>query len=129
MAEELILIVEDNEKNLKLVRDLLSQTGFRTSEARNAEDALELAAADPPDLILMDIELPGMGGFDALRELKGNPATAEIPVCALTAFAMNDDRERCLRAGFDGYLSKPITVAEFPQQVRDLLDGAGEAVL
>jgi two-component system cell cycle response regulator DivK len=127
MSEALILIVEDNEKNLKLVRDVLLQSGFETAEARTAEESLDLVAARAPDLILMDIELPGMDGFEAVRRLKGDPATAAIPVCALTAFAMNDDRERCLRAGFDGYLSKPITVAEFPGQVRDLLAAPREA--
>jgi two-component system cell cycle response regulator DivK len=127
MAEARILIVEDNEKNLKLVRDVLLQSGFETAEARTAEEALDLVASGAPDLILMDIELPGMDGFEAVRRLKADPATAAIPVCALTAFAMNDDRDRCLRAGFDGYLSKPITVAEFPGQVRDLLAGAQEA--
>lgn len=124
---ELILIVEDNKKNLKLARDVLLSSGFETAEAPAAEEALDLVASSRPDLILMDIELPGMDGFEAVRRLKANEATASIPVCALTAFAMNDDRERCLRAGFDGYLSKPITVAEFPQQVRDLLSAAGES--
>jgi two-component system cell cycle response regulator DivK len=127
MAEARILIVEDNEKNLKLARDVLLQSGFETAEARTAEEALELVASGAPDLILMDIELPGMDGFEAVRRLKADPATAATPVCALTAFAMNDDREHCLRAGFDGYLSKPITVAEFPGQVRDLLGGTQEA--
>jgi two-component system, cell cycle response regulator DivK len=127
VAGELILIVEDNEKNMKLVRDVLLQNGFRTAEASTAEDGLDLVASASPDLVLMDIELPGMDGFDAIRLLKTDQATAAIPVCALTAFAMNDDRERCLRAGFDGYLSKPITVADFPGQVRDLLDAATEA--
>jgi two-component system, cell cycle response regulator DivK len=124
MAGELILIVEDNEKNLKLARDVLQNSGYRTVEARTAEEALAMVADEQPDLILMDIELPGMGGFDGLKHLKGDEATALIPVCALTAFAMNDDREQCLRAGFDGYLSKPITVAEFPHQVQGLLDTA-----
>ena len=123
---ELILIVEDNLKNLKLARDVLEQSGFRTLESVTAEEALDLASTNPPDLILMDIELPGMDGFEAVERLKANPDTARIPVCAVTAFAMNDDRERCLEAGFDGYLSKPINVAEFPGQVRDLLNGARE---
>ena len=118
---ELILIVEDNVKNLKLARDVLEQSGFRTLESGTAEEALALVATNPPDLILMDIELPGMDGFEAVERLKGNPATAEIPVCAVTAFAMTDDRDRCLKAGFDGYVSKPINVAEFPGQVRQLL--------
>jgi two-component system, cell cycle response regulator DivK len=123
---DLILIVEDNLKNLKLARDVLEQSGFRTLESVTAEEALELVSTNPPDLILMDIELPGMDGFEAVQRLKRDPDTARIPVCAVTAFAMNQDRERCLGAGFDGYLSKPINVAEFPTQVRGLLDGARE---
>ena len=126
MAGERILIVEDNEKNLKLVRDLLQHHGYQTVEARTAEESLALVQARAPDLILMDIELPGMGGFEALERLKSDHATRSIPVCALTAFAMNEDRERCLGAGFDGYLVKPIDVAEFPGEVRDLLDTSNE---
>jgi len=123
---DLIMIVEDNAKNMKLARDVLEQSNFRTLEAGTAEEALDLVATNRPDLILMDIELPGMNGFEAVGRLKGDPATEAIPVCALTAFAMSDDRERCLRAGFDGYLSKPINVAQFPDQVRELLAGARE---
>lgn len=123
---ELILIVEDNAKNLKLVRDVLEQSGFRTLESGTAEAALDLVTSNRPDLILMDIELPGMDGFEAVQRLKVDPATAEIPVCAVTAFAMNDDRQRCLGAGFDAYLSKPINVAEFPKQVSELLGRARE---
>jgi len=130
MADELILVVEDNEKNLKLVRDVLIQSGFRISEARTAEDALDRVAETAPDLILMDIGLPGMSGVEAVRKLKSDPATASIPVCALTAFAMEEDRERCMEAGFDGYLVKPITVTELPDQVRALIgaddDGSPE---
>ena len=127
MAGERILIVEDNEKNMKLARDLLDHHGYATVPARTAEDALAAVAALPPDLILMDIALPGMDGIEALGRLRADPGTAAIPVCALTAFAMNDDRERCLRAGFDGYLVKPISVREFPQQVRGLLEARREA--
>ena len=124
MAGERILIVEDNEKNLKLVRDVLQHHGYQTVEARTAEDGIELAAADPPDLVLMDIELPGIGGLEAIGQLKSDQRTAAIPVCALTASAMEGDRERCLRAGFDDYLTKPISVSEFPEQVRGWLGGA-----
>ncbi len=122
MAGELVLIVEDNEKNLKLVRDLLRFKGYRTLEAVNAEDGITLAVAHRPNLILMDIQLPGLDGVAALGRLKAEPSTAAIPVVALTAFAMKDDRERFLSAGFDGYLAKPINVKEFPEQVRQFCE-------
>ena len=126
MTNPRILIVEDNPKNMKLVRDVLEHHGYTTIAALSAEDALAAVAERPPDLILMDIDLPGIDGFEALRRLKSDPSTEAIPVCALTAFAMNDDRERCLQAGFDGYLVKPISVTEFPGQVRGLLDREGD---
>src|ERR1041384_4067551 len=118
MTGELILIVEDNEKNLKLVRDVLQFKGYRTLEARTAEDGIALAQSQSPDLILMDIQLPGTDGMTAIHQLRDEPQTASIPVVALTAFAMKDDRERFLGAGFDGYLDKPINIKEFPEQVR-----------
>ena len=99
MAGELILIVEDNEKNLKLARDILQFTGYRTLAAGTAEDGLALATAHVSDLILMDIQLPGIDGVTALERLKAEPRTAAIPVVALTAFAMKDDQERFLNAG------------------------------
>ena len=117
----LILIVEDNEKNMKLARDVLQFNGFRTLEAVNAEQGLALAAEHRPDLILMDVQLPGMDGVTALKRLRDDPATAEIKIVALTAFAMKDDRERFVGAGFDGYLSKPISIRELPSQVRQYL--------
>ena len=118
MAGELVLIVEDNEKNMKLVRDLLQFKGFRTLEAQTAEGGIALAESFQPNLILMDIQLPDTDGMTALRQLRDAPRTAAIPVIALTAFAMKDDSERFLEAGFDGYLAKPISVREFPEQVR-----------
>ena len=124
MAGELILIVEDNEKNLKLVRDLLQFKGYRTLEAVNATDGIALAAAHQPHLVLMDIQLPDMDGVAALSQLRAEPATASLRVVALTAFAMKDDQERFLGAGFDGYLVKPINVREFPEQVRQYCEGA-----
>ena len=117
----LILIVEDNEKNMKLARDVLQFNGFRTLEAMNAEQGLALAAEHCPDLILMDIQLPGMDGVTALGRLRSDPATAAIKIVALTAFAMKDDRERFAHAGFDGYLSKPINIRELPVQIRQYL--------
>ena len=124
MADQLILIIEDNERNLKLVRDVLQFNGFQTAEARTAEDGLALASASPPDLVLLDLQLPGIDGMEAFRQLRGSPPTAGIPVVALTALAMKDDRERVLRAGFDGYLEKPISVRELPSQVRAFLTAA-----
>jgi len=113
-----VLIVDDNEKNVKLAREVLRFAGFSTLEAASAEEGLALAAEHRPDVILMDIRLPGMDGLAAVGVLKGSPETAAIPVVALTSFAMKGDRERFLAAGFDGYLEKPISVREFPQQVR-----------
>lgn len=118
MANELILIVEDNEKNLKLARDLLQFKGFRTLDAGTAEDGISLAAEHTPDLILMDVQLPGMDGLTALGKLREDPRTSGIPVVALTAFAMKEDQERFMAAGFTGYLTKPISIREFPDQVR-----------
>jgi two-component system cell cycle response regulator DivK len=123
MPGELILVVEDNEKNLKLVRDLLQVKGYRTVEAATATDGLLLAAEHRPSLILMDVQLPDMDGVAALHQLRRDPLTASIPVVALTAFAMKEDRERLMAAGFDGYLPKPIDVRAFPDQVGSFISG------
>src|SRR5919206_456584 len=112
MAGELILIVEDNDKNLKLVRDVLQVKGYRTLEAETAQQGIALAGEHRPDLILMDIQLPDLPGDQALAHLRAEPATAEIPVVALTAMAMKDDEQRLLAAGFCGYLTKPIPAAQ-----------------
>lgn len=120
----LLLIVEDNARNLKLARDVLAHAGYDTLEAQSAEDAIALARSHGPDMILMDIQLPGMDGLDALARLRADGVTAAIPVVAFTAFAMKDDRERFLDAGFHGYLEKPISVRDFPGQVADLLASA-----
>lgn len=121
--KELILIVEDNDKNLKLTRDLLGFHGFDTIEATNAEDGIKLARERRPQLVLMDIQLPGMDGVSALHELRRDAATAAIPVVALTASVMKEDRERFDKAGFDGFITKPISVKEFPDQVRGYMRG------
>ena len=126
MAGELILIVEDNQRNLKLVRDVLQYQGYRTIEAGSAEEGLVLARSHQPALILMDIQLPGMDGITALRRLRADPDTAGIPAVALTAFAMTDDRARFLEAGFDGYLVKPINIKEFPEKIRNFLGAAAD---
>ena len=123
MANELILIIEDNEKNRKLERDVLQFHGYRIAEAETAEEGLRLAMEAPPALVLMDIQLPGMNGIEALRRLRADPRTRNIPVIAVTASAMDQDRQKIMSAGFDGYQSKPINVKEFVAAVRQTLDG------
>jgi two-component system cell cycle response regulator DivK len=116
-----VLIVEDNDRNLELVRDILAAKGYSTLEAGSAEDGLRIARGSPPDLILMDIQLPGMGGIEGLRALRAEPSTARIPVVAITASVMLADREEIMRAGFDGFIEKPITVKSFLGVVEDVL--------
>ena len=122
MANELILIVEDNEKNLKLARDVLKFHGFRTIEAPDGETGVRLAGEQLPQLILMDIQLPGIDGIETLRRIRSEDRTKGIPAVALTASVMSGDRERFDQAGFDGFISKPIDVKAFPGQVRGYLD-------
>ena len=110
MAGEQILVVEDNEKNMKLFRDVLQATGYRTLEASTGGLALMLATEHGPALVLMDVRLPDMDGVEALRRLRMDERTASIPVLAITAQAMKGDRERFGEAGFDGYLSKPVDI-------------------
>ena len=122
MAGELILIVEDNEKNRKLERDVLQYHGYRTSEAETGEDGVRLAQEELPALILMDIQLPGINGIEALRQIRADPRTRDIAVIAVTASAMTQDRQKILAAGFDAYQSKPINLMEFLAAVRGMLD-------
>jgi two-component system cell cycle response regulator DivK len=119
---ELILIVEDNEKNRKLVRDVLQHKGYKTLEAETGEEGVRLAQESHPALILMDIQLPGMNGIEALGRLRADAKTKKIPVIAVTASAMTHDRAKIMSAGFDGYQSKPINVKEFLVAVREMLD-------
>ena len=118
----LILIVEDNEKNMKLVRDVLRVKGYETLEAGTAEDGIKLASERKPDLILMDIHLPGINGIEALHVLRGNSDTAPIPVIAVTASVMQSDRNLITDAGFDGYIAKPINLKEFLDAVKAMLE-------
>lgn len=121
MAGELILIIEDNDKNLKLVRDVLQFNDYETAEAMTAEDGLVLARSQHPALILLDIQLPGMDGFAALRQLRADPITKSTPVMAVTASAMEQDRQKILEAGFDGYMTKPINVKKLTEEIRTVL--------
>lgn len=122
MPGELILIVEDNEKNLKLVRDLLQVSGYQTLESITAEDGIEIAMESRPALILMDIQLPGMSGIEALKILRADPITQNIPVIAVTASVMNQDSKDIKAAGFDSYQRKPIELKGFLDEVHRLLN-------
>jgi len=122
MANELILIVEDNEKNLKLARDVLRFHGYRTIEATDGESAIAMSLGHLPALILMDIQLPGIDGIVAMTRIRADERTKHIPTVALTASVMSGDRERFDEAGFDGFIAKPIEVKNFPGQVRAYLD-------
>jgi two-component system, cell cycle response regulator DivK len=125
VAGEQILVIEDNEKNMKLFRDVLEATGYRTIQATRGEDALELAGSHVPSLVLMDIQLPGIDGVEALRRLRADTRTRAIPVLALTAQAMHGDADRFLAAGFDGYVSKPVDVIELLAIVQKHCDAEG----
>jgi two-component system, cell cycle response regulator DivK len=117
----LVLIVEDNDKNLKLVRDVLRAKGYQTIEAESAEDGLKLAREKKPGLILMDIQLPGMNGIEALKVLRADDATKSIPVIAVSASVMQHDRKQVTDAGFDGFIEKPINLREFLAAVQKAL--------
>jgi two-component system cell cycle response regulator DivK len=116
-----ILVVEDNPKNLKLVKDVLTHFGYEVIEATSGEDGVRLAAEAVPDLILMDLQLPGIDGAEALRQIRDQGTNPGVPVIAVTAFAMNDDRQRAFDSGFTGYIEKPIGVRTLPQQIEDFL--------
>lgn len=120
-----ILVVEDNPVNLELVRDILEAHGHEVLEASNATDGLALLSGELPDLILMDIQLPGMDGLTATRQIKADARLQGIPVVALTAHAMKGDEERALAAGCDGYVSKPIDTRALPQMVAGFLVSPG----
>jgi two-component system cell cycle response regulator DivK len=122
VPDQLILIIEDNEKNMKLMRDLLRYEGYEPLEADTAEEGLRLAQQRAPALILMDIGLPGMNGFEALKRLRENPATATIPVMAVTASVMTQDQEKIMAAGFDAFQKKPLDIDEFLQVLRRTLE-------
>jgi CheY-like chemotaxis protein len=117
-----ILIVEDNENNRCLFRDILIFHGYQVSVAADGQEGLALARELKPDLILMDIQMPGMDGMTAGGILKGDLATSGLKVVALTSFAMRGDKEKILAAGFDGYLSKPISTRELPGLVKRWLE-------
>lgn len=120
-ARKKVLIVEDNELNMKLFHDLLTAFGYQTIQTRDGMKALELARAEMPDLVLMDIQLPEVSGLDVTKWLKSDPELAGIPVIAVTAFAMKGDEQRIREGGCEAYLSKPISVASFVATVKRFL--------
>ena len=122
--QPVVLVVDDQAPNRKLLRDSLQVTGYETAEAATGELGLQLARERQPALILMDIQMPGISGFDALRSLRSDPMTRAIPVIAVTASAMTQDRRQIMAAGFDGYQAKPISVKGFLQTVREILPWA-----
>jgi two-component system cell cycle response regulator DivK len=118
-----ILVVEDNPLNLKLVRDVLQVAGYEVIEAQTGEEGLRVAQESPPDLVLMDLQLPGIDGTETLHRLREGTLGPDVPVVAVTALAMAEDKERAARAGFDGYVEKPISVRALPGQIEGFLAG------
>ena len=121
MANKLILIIEDNDKNRKLIRDVLQVKGYQTIESETAEEGLKLAEEKTPALILMDIQLSGMDGITAMKQLKAAPRTNRIPIVAITASAMTHNRQTMLAEGFDGYQTKPLSLKEFLGELERLI--------
>ncbi len=121
---ETILVVEDNEQNLELVEFLLDEAGIKVWKARDADEARAMLAAGPPDLVLMDMQLPGTDGLSLVEEIRRNPAMTNLPIIALTAHAMRGDRERFIAGGCDGYIAKPINVVSFVEEVQSALHAA-----
>jgi CheY-like chemotaxis protein len=122
-----ILVVDDNPRNLKLAFDVLEDAGYEVVEAADAEEAQITIDRNLPDLILMDIALPGMDGLTLTREIKAKERTKHIRIIALTAFAMKGDDQKALAAGCDGYITKPIDIHQLPVQVAEILGGSGLA--
>jgi len=118
-----ILIVEDNDKNMKLARDILNAKGYVTLEAVTGEEGVKLAKEKAPDLVLMDIQLPGINGIEAFRQIRADPKSARIPVVALTASVTPTDRSEINAAGFDAFIGKPIDLKEFVATVKRLIEG------
>ena len=125
MSGEVILIVEDNEKNRILARDMLESRGYETLETTTGEEGIRVAREHQPALVLLDIHLPGIDGIETFRRLRADPATAAIPVIAVTASAMPDDRAHIEEVGFDRYLSKPINIKLFLEAVKEVIDATG----
>ena len=120
MAEK-ILVIEDNNQNRILMRQILTHNGYEVLEAADGLTGLEMARTNMPDLILLDIQMPVMNGFELIRELRNTPELSRIKVIAVTSFGMKSDREKALEAGFDEFVTKPIDTRTFPELVREIL--------
>jgi two-component system, cell cycle response regulator DivK len=118
-----ILVVEDNALNLKLIRDVLEFRGFDVVTARSGEEGVAVAASSAPDIVLMDLQLPGIDGYEALQRIQSHPGCRDLPVVAVTAFAMKDDALRVAAAGFAGYIIKPISIRVLHEQLAQFLPG------
>jgi CheY-like chemotaxis protein len=129
MQAKKILIIDDNATNLKLMSVLLLGEGYKVSTAVDAAHAFTSVEQDRPDLILTDVQLPDMNGLELTRRLKAAPATATIPVVAITAYAMSGDEEKALEAGCDAYVSKPIDTRKLPSLVHSMFDPSAEKPL
>lgn len=129
MMSKKILIVDDNQDSRELVAKVLKNKGYQTTEAADGEEALERAVSEKPDLILLDISIPKIDGYEVARRLKSQEEFRDIPIIALTAHAMKGNREKVIVEGFEGYISKPIDVRKFPEQVRSYLRGKRESIL
>lgn len=127
-GQKRILIVEDNDLNLKLFRDLLNANGYETIETKEGYEAINLARNMRPDMILMDIQLPEISGLEVTKRIKADASIRHIPIIAVTAFAMKDDEEKILRAGCEAYISKPISIADFLAAIRQFLDSDSVAI-
>src|SRR4030042_2835441 len=124
-----ILIVEDNEKNRTLVKDVLEYQGYEVIEAGNGKEGIKIAKENNPDLILMDIQMPVMSGYDAIKILKNNPKTKDIKIIALTSFAMKGDKEKIMEEGFDDYIAKPIDIRRLPELVKKALEVKNKGII
>jgi two-component system cell cycle response regulator DivK len=124
-----ILIVEDNEKNRTLVKDVLEYHGYEVIEAGNGKEGIKIAKENNPDLILMDIQMPVMSGYDAIKILKNNPETKNIKIIALTSFAMKGDKEKIMEEGFDDYIAKPIDIRRLPELVKKALEVKNKGII
>jgi CheY-like chemotaxis protein len=127
MAKAKILYVEDHQGNIYVMENRLKRWGYEAVVAMDGQSALAMARTHKPDLILMDIQLPGIDGLEATRRIKADPETKDIPVIAVSAFAMYDDRDKALAAGCDGYFSKPVDFHDLRVRIQGMLDKKSEA--